>query len=181
MEAWGFAVVVYDSYGAPANLTQHGNAYIVVRNHVPEKKIPSFSGAVILDKPVIKTAEDWCGYHGADIEDGNAVLFKAVDDDWSTDNARRANVFYVPGTAPEAPDWDGGAKECGGGLHFSPSPTAALYFNSGATKFVRCLVPLDDIAVHPNGQYPQKVKAPRAVAVAACDRFGDLITDEVPA
>jgi len=32
-------------------------------------------------------------------------------------------------------------------------------FHGGATKFLACPVVLSDIAVHPNGDYPQKVKA----------------------
>jgi len=35
----------------------------------------------------------------------------------------------------------------------------ALSFNHQATKYVACPVRLKDIAVHPEGMYPEKVKA----------------------
>ena len=45
------------------------------------------------------------------------------------------------------------------GLHFSPHPKMALDFNPTAKRFVACQVKLSDIAVHPDGSYPQKIKA----------------------
>ena len=89
---------------------------------------------------------------------GNAMLFKAVDDDWSTDRARRVGITYAPGQLPVAADWDGGKVECGAGLHASPHPRMAQVFNRTAKKFVCCPVALSEIAVHPNGSYPEKVK-----------------------
>ena len=65
----------------------------------------------------------------------------------------------MPGSAPLAPDWDGGEQECGKGLHFSPVPQMTLEFTKNAEKFVACPVALLDMAVHADGIYPQKVKA----------------------
>ena len=91
------------------------------------------------------------------------LKFKAVGDDWCSTNRTPAGkrISYKPGTKPKAPDWDGGGAECGGGLHFSPSPHHALEFNPEATRFVGCPVLVSEIVVHPNGVYPSKVKAPR--------------------
>jgi hypothetical protein len=107
-----------------------------------------------------KTAAEWCEFYGVDVKRGIATLYKAVDADFSTDRARSKNISYAPGETPEAPDWDGGKNECGNGLHFSPFPGAALKFNNGA-HFVACPVKLSEIVVHPDGDYPEKVKAPR--------------------
>ena len=101
------------------------------------------------------TPEKWCEYHGVEVKDGVAIVYKAVNEDYVSPHGIR----YAPGTVPVAPDWDGGKEECGGGLHYSPSPSMALAFNYDAKHFVACPVALQDIAVHPDGQYPEKIKA----------------------
>jgi hypothetical protein len=102
----------------------------------------------------------WCRYYGIPVEDGVAVLFKAVDEDFSSGRG----TSYRPGTSPAAPDWDGGERECGGGLHLSPRPTFALAAPEDDVRFVACPVRLADIAVHPRPLYPDKVKVPAVCA-----------------
>ncbi len=132
-------------------------------------------GRQIRRKP-ISTAKQWCDFYGVEVKNGLAMLFKAVDDDYSTVRARRAGIVYEPGSKPEASDWDCGLQECGGGLHFSASPLAALSFNKSATRFVACPVKISDIAVHKTPQYPNKIKAPRVAApIWECDRYGKPI------
>ncbi len=104
----------------------------------------------------IDTPEEWCEYYGVDVTDGVALLYKGLDANFK---AERNAFDYTPGTIPVAPDWDGGTNECGGGLHFSPSPAMTREFAQNAVKYVACPVALKDIAVHPDGDYPQKVKA----------------------
>ena len=121
------------------------------------------------------TVEQWCAYYGVPIRDGVVTLFKAVGDDFYTVGNYR--FAYLPGTTPVAPDWDGGKAECGGGLHFSPRPRAALKFAREATRFVACPVAVSDLAVHPNGNYPEKVKAKGCCApVWECDEDGEAVT-----
>ena len=108
----------------------------------------------------INTPTDWCDYYGIEVKDSVATLYKAVGDDFRSPHG----IAYTPGTQPEALDWDGGSKECGGGLHFSPVPTMARSFNPDAKRFVACPVALSDIAVHPDGMYPEKCKAARVCA-----------------
>lgn len=130
---------------------------MTVLSHGPTVDIP---GAHILAVPEIVTPADWCDYHGATVrDDGTVVLFKAVDNEYRSGRG----MVYAPGSTPEAPDWDPG-PECGGGLHFCASPAATLIFQPDAARFVACPVALDEIVVHPNATYPQKVKAPRVVA-----------------
>jgi hypothetical protein len=129
-------------------------------------------GGVVHQIPEIVTPTDWADFYGVPIVDGKqfkeelagaevVVLFKAVDDKWQANH----NQFpYIPGTEPQAPDWDDGVKECGGGLHFSPQPFYARRFHSNATKFVGCPVRLADIVVHKEPQYPDKTKAPGVCA-----------------
>src|SRR3990167_1371056 len=120
-----------------------------------------------------QSVEDWCDYYGVTITKGVVVLYKAVRSDFS---ASRGGVSYQPGTTPAAPDWDGGKEECGGGLHFSPSPGMALEFFGEAKRFVACPIKLSEIVVHWNGDYPQKVKAAGCCGpVYEVTRHGDRI------
>jgi hypothetical protein len=73
----------------------------------------------------------------------------------------KKELELVKSLSTPAPDWDGGKEECGGGLHFSPRPSAALAFDNLATRFIACPVLLKEIKVHSNATYPEKVKAPR--------------------
>jgi hypothetical protein len=116
------------------------------------------SGAGVAETAYPQTAEEWCAYYGVPVEDGVVTLYKAVDENYESYHG----TSYRPGSSPSAEDWDGGEQECGGGLHFSPRPTFALAAPSDEMRFVACPVRLADIAFHPGGVYPKKVKA-RAV------------------
>jgi hypothetical protein len=112
---------------------------------------------------------EWCKFFDLPIVDEEFVtLYKALDENFCS----RWNKFcYLPGTTVEAPDWDPN-KECGGGLHFSPSPRMAKEFNWEATKFVACKVKVNEVLVHLNGEYPEKVKAPRVYEIFEVDIDG---------
>jgi hypothetical protein len=104
--------------------------------------------------PPPTSAEQWCRFNGVEVENGVAILYKAVDAEFTS----RYGTSYQPGSLPEAPDWDGGERKCGGGLHFSPRPYLALEFTHRAARYVACPVRLEDIVVQP-GPYQNKVKA----------------------
>jgi hypothetical protein len=143
--------------------------YVAVTKH---SKFTKIDGGVLIELPTIRTAEQWCEFHGVEVVDGVATLFKAVTDKFSSGYG----FSYKPGTTPKAPDWDGGKAECGGGLHFSPRPAQALQFMPEAKRFVACPVKLDEIAVHENAVYPDKVKAPGCCApVRECDIDGNKV------
>jgi len=130
---------------------------------------------MVRDALEISSPETWCEFYGITIKDGIATLFKGVDDDFSTDRARVKDIFYRPGDMPEAPDWDGGKAECGGGLHLSPSVGHTLEFHCDAKRWVACDVSLADMAVHPGGNSPQKVKVKRILAIREVSRDGNLV------
>ena len=153
--AWGSAHVV--AWGS-AHVEASRWASVLPGNTGYDK--PTITGGVLLERPVLDSAEVWCEYHGVPIrDDGTVVLFKAVDDRYVSSR----EFAYLPGTTPDAPDWDP-VPECGGGLHFAASVGAAIGFNPDATRFVACPVLVAEIVVHPGGMYPQKVKAPRVAA-----------------
>jgi hypothetical protein len=157
-------VTAYDS----AQVTAYGSAQVTASDsvHVRASKYVAVTvhgnnikviGGVRIDIPAVTTAQKWCEFYGVEIKRGIAILFKAVHDDYKSAHG----CSYAPGTKPAAPDWDGGEKECGGGLHFSPRPWMALRFDGDATRFVACGISLKEIVVHKDASYPDKVKAPR--------------------
>ena len=109
----------------------------------------------------IDSPEGWCKFYGVKVSKGMALVYKAVDSNYMSERG----TSYAPGSTPQAPDWDGGIKECGGGLHFSPTPRMALCFNSSATKFLGCWVKLGDLrGGNESDHYPEKCKS-KGVAV----------------
>ena len=141
-------------------------------------KIINKVGATVVYAPIIDSAEKWLDFYGVPVKNGKAVLYKAVDNDYSTDYARRVDIFYKPGASPKAPDWNP-EPECGGGLHFSAHPQIALDYNISATKFVACPVLISEIVVHYPAQYPDKVKAPRVAGKCyEVDRNGKRLKKE---
>jgi hypothetical protein len=146
--------------------------------HIHGQKV-KVKGGVHIKIPEIATAKEWCDYYGVEIKKGVAMLYKGVDEDYSTSNARPKGIFYKPGEAPIAPDWDDGKQECGGGLHFSPTAGHTLAFNSAAKHFIACPIKVSQIKVHKNAKYPDKVKAPRLCAPCfEVDRDGKRVTAE---
>ena len=145
-------------------------AIAVVRDH--NGKGAQIEGATILPAVDIKSPAGWCEWHGVDVVDGVAVLFKAVHDDWQ--GPHRGGVTFEPGSTPVAVDWDGRA-ECGGGLHFSPSPGHALAYLTQPAHFVACPVAVAEAVV-----IGDKLKA-RACAgpVYEVDRRGRRIGEAV--
>jgi hypothetical protein len=129
----------------------------------------SVSGGRVTQVPEPRSAQEWCDHYGVEVTDGVATLYKAVDADFNSYHG----LSYRPGTEPQAPDWDGGAEECGGGIHLSPRPGLALPRTYGARRFVACPVRVADIVTHPGGEYPDTVKAPGVCApVYEVDELG---------
>jgi hypothetical protein len=180
VEAYDSAhVVAYDSAHVEARGSAHVEAYDSA--HVVASKLvavhrhgntPMVKGGVIIQVDPPKTAAEWLDLYGIEVVDGIAVLYKALDDRFVSPRG----MSYAPGTTPSAPDWDGGKAECGGGLHFSPSPFMAKEFAPEARRFAACPVLVSEIVVHENATYPNKVKAPRCIApVWEVDAYGNEV------
>lgn len=115
------------------------------------------SGGVLIDhtrEPSDPFA--WCEYHGVTVIDEIATLYKAVDDRYTTGRG----TDYTPGSLPVADDWVDD-HECGGGLHFSPSPGEARVYHPEATRYVAVGVAVDTL--RPIVGSTPKAKAPRVV------------------
>ena len=158
VEAWGSSRVEAKGF---VSLTAFGGTlklgatcHVFVRS----KKAKIKGG--IKTQAILKTPKDWCEYYGVEVKNGVAILYKSVLSDFY--NPYNRTVKYEPGTKPEATDWDGGKRECGGGLHFSPCVSMAREFHySDNAKYVACPVALKDMSVHFDGSMPQKCKAKR--------------------
>lgn len=141
---------------------------------------PDITGGGFVSRKDLSTPAAWCEFYGVQVTNGVAVVFKGTDENFqSFRSGPLGRVSYAPGTVPVAPDWDGGRYECGGGLHFSPRPLATLEF-SPSKRFLACPVALSDMAVHPDGNSPQKCKA-RGLHVSAweVDRDGNPLPGAV--
>jgi len=126
--------------------------HVVIIDHGENKS--KITGGIIIKAYKPKTALQWCLHWGVKAEKKIAILFKGVGEKYMS--VKGGN--YTPKTIPVALDWDGGKAECGGGLHFSPLPKMTRQF-CAPVKYIACPVALEDIAVHPDGEYPEKVKA----------------------
>ena len=168
--AYGSATVrAYDSATVRAYGSATVTASIKVAIHL-HSGYAKIKGGVLIDHTAdLSDPLNWCEYHGVKVKAGIATLYKAVDDKWTTDRG----FDYSPGAKPIAPDWSDD-NACGGGLHFSPSPTQALAYHDEATKFVAVGVKVADLRPIPGGT--AKAKAPRVVR--AC-REVDIDGNEV--
>ena len=162
VRAWGSTIVRV--WGAAS---VEASKHVSVTRHGDQSKV---SGGVVCQVPGITTAEEWCEFYGVEVENGVATLYKAVDGDFRS----RYGMSYRPGSKPQAPDWDGGERDCGGGLHFSPSPSFALQFQPSAARYVACPVRVEDIVVNPVVRFQDKVKAKGVCApVYEVDEWGE--------
>ena len=119
----------------------------------------------------LSTPKAWCEYYGIQIKGQKALLFKGLRSDFKS--AR--NGDYTPGTIPICEDWDGGKLECGKGYHLSPHPQMTKEFCT-PEKFVAGWVSFKDMAVHPDGDCPQKCKIHKyAEPVWECDEHGERV------
>ena len=131
------------------------------------KKTP-IDNATVIPAVVWKTAAEWCDYYGVEVKDGAALLFKGVKSNYKSERGGD----YTPGTTPVCDDWDGGKIECGKGYHLSPHLMMTKEF-CRPDKFIAGWVSLSDMAVHPDGKYPQKCKIHKYTSpVWECDIDG---------
>jgi len=86
------------------------------------------------------------------------TLYKFVQSNFT--DFYTGKVKYKIGKVVECPGWDSNLNnECGGGLHLSPSINYCKRFNDSKDGHaLKCEVAIKDIVVHPNPQYPYKVR-----------------------
>ena len=160
VRAWGSATVrAWDSATVLAwdSATVEATPWAAVHLH---SACATVSGGHIINVAELDLTDPqtWCSYHGVEVIEGIATLYKAVGDNWSTDRG----ADYSPGSLPEAHDWEPIAR-CGNGLHFSPSPVTSRHYYPRATRYLAVGVAVADLI--PLGD--DKAKAPRVVRACA--------------
>jgi hypothetical protein len=157
--AWGSSRVV-----AWGSSRVEASKYVAVHLHTARATV---KGGVIIDVSQIDTykAPDYLDYTGVKVSRGWATVFKAVDG-----NLRSGRDFEYPiGSTVSAPDWLG-SVECGNGLHFAATPSAAKAYFQSATRFLECRVRVSEMVA-----LGDKVKAPTAKVVREVDLWGDPV------
>jgi len=103
--------------------------------------------------------------YGVKTENNKLVLYKFVRKNYTDFFTRK--IKYEIGTIVKCPDWDSNEnKECGGGLHVSPSIKFCKRFNNSKDGHaLKVLVDPKDIVVHPNPQYPYKIRCRQLTVV----------------
>jgi hypothetical protein len=127
-------------------------------------------GGVVIDciEPD-KEPADWCEWHGAEIVEDRAIVYKAVNDKFTTGRG----FDYTPGAHVTAPDWRD-HDSCGGGLHFGPTPRHARDYFHAATRFVKVSIPLD--AARPISGGVAKIKARECLVLGEVDINGKAVS-----
>ena len=80
------------------------------------------------------------------VVDGEIILYKSVSPTNLTD-FKTGKIKYEIGKTIDCPDFDPDKnRECGGGLHLSPTPELALNYNQG--KLLKCRVKVKDMVIY---------------------------------
>ena len=149
--------------------TARAGKYTAVFLHSQNVSMDGQGNVIDLTDVDLNDPASWCEFHGVEVVDGIAVVYKAVDQGFRSHHG----ADYTPGSTPEAADWNTD-RHCGNGLHFGATPSQALA--TAATdipqpRFLRCGVRLDEMVC-----LGDKIKARRVVtACAEVDQTGDLI------
>jgi len=148
------------AYGS-AQVRASDSAQVTASKHVAvtkHGKKTRVKGGVQIDFKNPQNLDEWFDEYELKAKSGIVILYKAVGSDFRSERGGD----YTPGTTPESDSWST-KEECGHGLHFCGTPYHALGISPNAKRFVGCPVRVDSIAHWPDGDYPQKVKAPRVV------------------
>jgi hypothetical protein len=141
--AWGnSSVKVFSEY---VNIKKALQESVIIYIDLPKKCKPkkaSKSASVLYKKTATYTKKDFLEMY--EPKDGFITLYKSVNPttlcDFYTGTIKYEGVVTCP-------DWDADPKrQCGGGLHLSPTPELALSFHRG--KVLKCRVAVKDFVVY---------------------------------
>jgi len=168
-----------------AHVEARESAHVVARSPlavlVARSQTPVLKGGIIVNAYEQSTdPAAWLEAVQAEmLDEGMALLYKRTADDFGTRPPDGSNqrVSYLPDTEVIAPDWDPSPeRECGRGLHLCPTPACCDQFRSDCgDRYVACAVAVADILVHPQPEYPGKIRARSCRVLYECDREGKRI------
>jgi hypothetical protein len=180
VRAYGSATVrAYDTatvraYGS-ATVLASGSATVEASTHVAvhlHSARATVTGGVLIDITalVLNDPATWCGYYGVQVNDGSALLYKAVNTSLAAGHQYYKATTYTVGSDVTADDWRDD-HQCGGGLHVSPRPDQAKRYRpegETGTRYLRVAVALTDL--RPIGD---KAKARTVRVLAEVDAAGN--------
>jgi hypothetical protein len=177
VEAWGSShvvardsshVVAWGSSHVEAWDSSHVEARPLVAVHLHSARA-EVEGGVVIDITAIDQTDPqtWCDMQGAEAKGGTALVYKAVDDNLTSGYG----TTYPLGETVVAKDWNG-KPNCGGGLHFGPTPRHARSYNLSATRYLACQIPLKHAKGITEGGGTAKVKARECVVLYEVDIDG---------
>ena len=158
-----------------ASVRAYGSASVSASKYVAVHRLSmrsTIDGGVVITPPDLTDAKSWCDYYGITVSRGFAVLYKGVNAEFISDHG----TSYAPGSKPAAPDWND-RNECGGGLHFSPSPHLTRVYCDPA-RFVAVKVKVSELVPIGTEGSSDKVKAPRCAVLYECDEDGNEIRSD---
>jgi hypothetical protein len=167
VEAYDSASVrAYDSASVRAYDSASVEASKYVAIHLNSKRV-TVDGGVVIDVSDIDTnrVTDFIDYHGVDVSDGFATVYKTVDDALFSGRG----FAYPIGETVTAPDWRA-SNACGEGLHFGYTPRVAKGYFGDATRFLECRVAVGNMVA-----LGDKVKAESAFVVREVTLDGDPV------
>ncbi len=138
-------------------------------------------GGILIDLTRLDLADarTWAEHHGANVDNGQITLYKALDDDLTTGVDYGHEVVWTVGTELTAPDWQD-SHHCGGGLHLSPTTHQATDYRYDATRWMRCTAAIEDVRPINDGG-TAKAKARMVRVEAEVDRYGRDLAPGTPA
>ncbi len=152
--------------------TAHAGSHVAIHRHTTRATV---HGGTIIDHTNLdlNNPQTWADYTGAHIQDGEVVLYKAVDDTLTAGHSWTPTTYPI-GQTVTCEDWRDD-NDCGGGLHASPHPHQALAYYSDAERMLRVAAPLDSI--RPIGT--DKAKAPLFRVLDEVSLTGRPLTEAV--
>jgi hypothetical protein len=167
-------VTAYDS----STVTAYGSSTVTASKytavHLHSQHVTLDAHGAVLDVTAIDQhdPESWCEYTGVEVEDGTAIVYKAVDSELRSGRG----LAYPIGETIVDPKW-APTDECGQGLHFGPTPVHALAYHSNATRFLACRVRLSE-AVGISDGGTEKIKARSCDVLYEVDEHGRRLAVE---
>ena len=162
VEAWENS-----SVEARENSSVTAGSYVAVHLHSAQVTL---SGGVVIDLTQLDLNDPatWVDYHGVQSDEEGILVYKAVDSELNAGHHHRITQYGI-GETVTAPDWQA-SRDCGHGLHFSPSPSGARsYYNGdGDPRFLACRVDMSSMIA-----LGDKIKAPSCVVLHEVDLHGD--------
>lgn len=150
-------------------ITVDGNGSVVKADGLARLRESAEVTAARVMKARRNVKRDFIREHGLETRKGTVIMFKAVHDDLVSDHGARYSIGATVAADDYAP-----TRQCGEGLHFSPTPRMARSYSGSATRFLACAVDRRTMIV-----LDDKVKARSCRVLHEVDEGGNRLQPEI--